>query len=151
MLDWAVASGCQKVACFETFANNQTPPACHDMVSNNRSSNTMTETMMCTNDNEHPAGPRPEPLHLFEISFATWGLPVTVIAEDFTAAIDLAVEHQGGKPNARSVMVWDASDAWSDLCQIRQDHTDQALAEGIVGIAQYDDEEGWSVTPNRPA
>jgi hypothetical protein len=120
-------------------------------VSDNRSSITMTETTMHTNDNDGTAAPRSASLHLFEISFATWGLPVTVIAADFRAAIDLAVEHQGGKPNARSVMVWDASDAWSDLCPIRQGHTDRALAEGIGGIARYDDEEGWSVTPNHPA
>jgi hypothetical protein len=121
------------------------------MFSDNRSSTTMTERVMHTNDNETAGPERSERLHLFELSFATWGLPVTVIAADFNAAIDLAAEHQGGRPSGRSVMVWDASEAWADVCQIRQRHTDHALAAGIAGIAQYDDEEGWSVTPNHPA
>jgi hypothetical protein len=41
----------------------------------------MTETVMHTNDNEDAGHEQSERLHLFEIFFATWGLPVTSLRQ----------------------------------------------------------------------
>lgn len=87
------------------------------------------------------------PSRLFEVTFAEWGSPITVIAPDFKTAAAIANEHRGHCPDTRSMLIWDASNVWKGVSRLRQAHTDQALAAGTMGVAVYEDEEGWMVTP----
>lgn len=88
------------------------------------------------------------PLRLFEITFAEGGSPLTIIAPDFKTAAGIATDPRGAARDIGSMLIWDASTVWQGVSRLRQAHTDQALAAGTTGVAVYEDEQGWIVTPS---
>ena len=86
-------------------------------------------------------------MRLFEATFEHRVAPMTILAPDFKAAAAIATGHRGERRDTGSMLIWDASTVWEGVSRLRQEHTDQALAAGTMGVAVYEDEHGWIVTP----